>query len=386
MEDLGTAQETRFLEPSERPIAIRASDALRGFVDLVGRWASWLFVPLIVVTVFDVTARKLVWIQLWLVEHFGRIFESTLLQELEWHFHTALFALVLGYGYIWNTHVRVDLVRENLAFRKKAWLELIGLTVFMIPFCLVVIWFSLIYAYDSWFIGEISASQVGLSHRWIIKSVLVFGLVVAAISGIAVWLQVAIVLWGPQSLRLVRIAKLEDHAVGHAPGHGQGHRSVAGDPHRELRFAGPGELQLGALVGDGAALDEVADHPDRLLRIGERDRRLAEEAPGRVAAPDAEVHPSAAHLVEGREARGGHGRLARARIRDAGAEAERGRVLGDEREERVRIAPQDVRVEQPQVVEPYRLAELCELDRSLDRVLRFERESELHLANPRVKR
>ena len=35
-----------------------------------------------------------------------------------------LFTLVLGYGYIWNTHVRVDLVRENLAFRKKAWLDL----------------------------------------------------------------------------------------------------------------------------------------------------------------------------------------------------------------------------------------------------------------------
>jgi hypothetical protein len=31
--------------------------------------------------------------------------------------------------------------------------------------------------------------------------VLVFGLVVAVISGIAVWLQVAIVLWGPQDVR-----------------------------------------------------------------------------------------------------------------------------------------------------------------------------------------
>ena len=39
--------------------------------------------------------------------------------------------------------------------------------------------------------GEISASTVGLSHRWIIKSVLVVGLIVAAIAGIAVWLQVA---------------------------------------------------------------------------------------------------------------------------------------------------------------------------------------------------
>ena len=197
----GTAQEVRYLEESERPTALRISDGLRGFVDFVGRWASWLFLPLIVITVFDVTARKLVWLQIWLVDNVGRIFGSTLLQELEWHFHTALFALVLGYGYVWNTHVQVDLIRENLAFRKKAWLELLGLTFFMIPYCLIVIWFAWIYAYDSFMIHEISASQVGLAQRWIIKSVLVIGLIIAALSGLAVWLQVAIVLWGPQNVR-----------------------------------------------------------------------------------------------------------------------------------------------------------------------------------------
>jgi TRAP-type mannitol/chloroaromatic compound transport system permease small subunit len=196
-----TAEQIRYLEPSERPPALKVSDALRSFVDFVGRWASWLIIPLVVITVFDVTARKLVWIQIWLVENLGRIFESTLLQELEWHVHTALFTLVLGYGYIWNTHVRVDLVRETLEFRKKAWLELLGLTFFMIPYCLTVIWFAWIYAHDSFVINEISASQVGLSHRWIIKSVLVVGLIVAALSGVAVWLQVAIVLWGPQNIR-----------------------------------------------------------------------------------------------------------------------------------------------------------------------------------------
>ena len=188
-------------ERRELPLAIYISDGLRAFVDFVGRWACWLILPLIFVTVFDVTARKLVWIQIWLVDNLGRIFESTLLQELEWHFHTALFALVLGYGYIYNTHVRVDLVRERLSFRKKAWLELIGLTFFLLPYCAIVIYFASVYAYDSFMINEISASQVGLSHRWVIKSVLVFGLGVAVISGIAVWLQVAIVLWGPKDVR-----------------------------------------------------------------------------------------------------------------------------------------------------------------------------------------
>ena len=198
MADLGKHD---FTPMDQLPTALRVSDGLRRFIDAVGRGASWLFLPLILITVFDVTARKLVWIQIWLVDTFGRVFESTFLQELEWHFHTGLFALVLGYGYICNSHVRVDLIRENLAFRKKAWIEFMGLTFFLLPFCTLVIWFAVNYAYSSYEVGEISASQVGLSHRWIIKSVLVFGLILAALAGIAVWLQVAIVLWGPRDLR-----------------------------------------------------------------------------------------------------------------------------------------------------------------------------------------
>lgn len=192
------------------PALLRLSDKLRGFVDAVGRWASWLILPLVLITCLDIVTRKMRWVlndnqvisvQLWLVENLGRFFESTILQELEWHFHTGLFALVLGYGYIWNAHVRVDLIRERLAFRKKAWLELLGLSLFLIPYTMVVIWFATEYTIDSYNMGEISASTVGLTHRWIIKGVLTFGLVVALIAGIAVLLQVIVVLWGPSSLR-----------------------------------------------------------------------------------------------------------------------------------------------------------------------------------------
>lgn len=188
------------LASQDIPSAIRISEALRKFVDLVGRAGSWLFIPMILITVMDVVLRK-VGVQYWLITHLGRSFDSTVLQELEWHFHTGLFTLVLGYGYIWNTHVRVDLIRENLAFRKKAWLEFLGLTFFLIPYCSIVIYFAFVYAYDSYAMNEISASTVGLTHRWIIKSVLVFGMLMAVVAGIAVWLQVAIILWGPQNIR-----------------------------------------------------------------------------------------------------------------------------------------------------------------------------------------
>jgi TRAP-type mannitol/chloroaromatic compound transport system permease small subunit len=201
---------TQAYTQAERPAPLKVSERLRRFVDFVGRWGSWCIIPLVLITVIDVVSRKLVWtdsaghvqgVQIWLVKNVGRIFESTLLQELEWHFHTALFALVLGFGTIYNTHVRVDLVRDHLGFRKKAWLEFLGLSLFMLPFLGVVIWFAFSYTYQSYLVGEISASTVGLSHRWLIKSVLVFGLIVAAMAGIAVWLQVAMLLWSRDSRR-----------------------------------------------------------------------------------------------------------------------------------------------------------------------------------------
>ena len=82
--------------------AMKASDNLRGFVDAVAKLSTWALVPLVVITMWDVIARKFIFIQIFMVKNFGSIFESTLLQELEWHFHTVVFCLVLGYGYIHN--------------------------------------------------------------------------------------------------------------------------------------------------------------------------------------------------------------------------------------------------------------------------------------------
>lgn len=200
------------LTPEQMPIALRISEKLRNFVDSVGRFGSWFAMPLILITAFDLAIRKTGVVQVWLVENVSEYFGSTLLQELEWHSHTVLFTLVLGFGYIWNTHVRVDLVRESLAFRKKVWIEFLGLSFFLIPFTTVIVYFAFVYAYDAWAInrdancawyqcGEVSASLVGLSHRWIIKSVLVFGLIVVLIAGIAVWLEMVFVLFGPKHWR-----------------------------------------------------------------------------------------------------------------------------------------------------------------------------------------
>ena len=61
--------------------AMKASDNLRGFVDAVAKLSTWALVPLVVITMWDVVARKFIFIQIFMVENFGSIFESTYLQE-----------------------------------------------------------------------------------------------------------------------------------------------------------------------------------------------------------------------------------------------------------------------------------------------------------------
>ena len=189
------------LSEDEYPALLRMSERLRRIVDWVGRFGSWFILPLVLITTFDMGLRKTGELQIWMIENISQYFGSTMLQEMEWHSHTILFTLVLGYGYVWNTHVRVDLVRENLAFKKKAWLEFLGLSIFYIPFCCILLYFAAVYSYDAFMINEASASLVGLSHRWAIKAFLVAGILVAILAGISVWLQIVMVLFGPQNWR-----------------------------------------------------------------------------------------------------------------------------------------------------------------------------------------
>ena len=183
---------------------LRLSAGLSRFVDFVGRWGALFILPLVFFTIWDVLFRKVGKVQVWLLEAsgpLGFLFDSTIIQELEWHFHTALFALVLGYGYVNNRHVRVDLLREKLTFRNQAIVEFIGCSLFLIPYTVLVVYFAGQYAYEAFITNEISASLVGLPMRWIIKTTLFFGLIVAALASFAVWIETVLVLFGPRDLR-----------------------------------------------------------------------------------------------------------------------------------------------------------------------------------------
>jgi TRAP-type mannitol/chloroaromatic compound transport system permease small subunit len=167
----------------------RFSDGVDRALTWIARVAAWAGVVLIAITIFDVVTRRFF------------VLGSTKLQELEWHFHAILFCLLIGYAYLKDAHVRIDLIRERMSERTQWWIELLGCLLFLIPYCALVVYFSYDFTLRSFMDQETSASATGLTHRWIIKSVVPIGFSLLGLAGIAVALRKIAELFGPPDLR-----------------------------------------------------------------------------------------------------------------------------------------------------------------------------------------
>ena len=167
----------------------RLQEFLARIVIGVGKVSAWFSIPLMVVIIFDVVTRRFL------------VLGSTKLQEGEWHLHAILFLMCIGFTYLNDGHVRIDLIRERLSSRAKNWVELVGCIVFVIPYCLIVVYFAEDFLERSWAVSEASDSATGLPYRWAIKAFLPIGLFVLLLSGITVLLRKIIELFGPPDLR-----------------------------------------------------------------------------------------------------------------------------------------------------------------------------------------
>ena len=161
-----------------------------------------LFLPMIVIILYDVVQRKyLGWSPDFTNTTWYQTFTSTRLQEMEWHLHAVLFLMALGFGYVKDAHVRIELVRDMLKPRSRAWIELAGALLFMVPYCYVVIEYGSENALRAFHIGEGSDALTGLPHRFIIKGFLPLGFVFVALAGLSAALKSVVYLFGPASMR-----------------------------------------------------------------------------------------------------------------------------------------------------------------------------------------
>lgn len=189
---------------------------LANLLDRIGRFCGkafgWIIIPLIIVIMFDVITRKLDYTRLLFSEFSmeqGGISISTILQDMQWHFHAILLMMSFGFGYLANAHVRVDIFREMLSRRKQVWVELVGLIIFAIPFVLLMIDESFQMTELAYSQGEGSESLTGIGKRWIIKSVVPIGFCVLLGAILATLFRLIAMLFGDEQARVEAESRLE---------------------------------------------------------------------------------------------------------------------------------------------------------------------------------
>jgi TRAP-type mannitol/chloroaromatic compound transport system permease small subunit len=173
---------------------ITISDRIKRLLEILAFTSGWLLVALMTVTCIDVVGRK-----------FGLPVPLTKFQELEWHLHTAVFSMWMGYNYTINAHPRVDSYTDHFSFRTKAWIELLGCLLFALPFMTVLLYHGWFFFWTSWIQNERSENALGLDARWLIKGVFYIGLWLVWLGVVSVFLRLVAYLFGGMPAEAARI-------------------------------------------------------------------------------------------------------------------------------------------------------------------------------------
>ena len=162
----------------------KTADSIDQMNEHIGRAVAWLNVVLVVLIGYDVFMRKL--------------FRSTSISifELEWHLFALIFLLAAGYTFKHDRHVRVDVLYSRFSPKQKAWVNLIGTGVFLLPLCLMVMYSGWLFTRFAFLIHEGSPDPGGLPARFLIKSAIVIGFAFLAIQAISVCIRSILVISG----------------------------------------------------------------------------------------------------------------------------------------------------------------------------------------------
>lgn len=132
---------------------LRISDVIDWFTYRLGKLVGWLVLAAVLISAGNAIMRK--------AFNIG----SNAYLEVQWYLFAAVFMLGAAYVFLHNAHVRIDFVSSRLRRRTNAIIDCLGIVLFLIPLCLILIdlsWPFFVRAYQS---GEMSENAGGLI-RW----------------------------------------------------------------------------------------------------------------------------------------------------------------------------------------------------------------------------
>jgi TRAP-type mannitol/chloroaromatic compound transport system permease small subunit len=149
---------------------------MSGLIDRVteraGKLLTWLVLAAVLISALNAIVRK--------VFSVG----SNAFLEVQWYLFAAVFLMTAGYTLLRNEHVRIDVLSGRLSKRGQAWIDIIGLTAFLLPISLLMVYLSWPQFMNAYVSGEMSSNAGGLI-RWPAKLLIPVGfsmLIIQAIS------------------------------------------------------------------------------------------------------------------------------------------------------------------------------------------------------------
>lgn len=146
--------------PARRPGLLRLADAVDGVTRWIGQAAAWLSLLMVLVTFLVVVLR------------YAFDQGSIALQESVTYMHASLFMLAIAYTLGRDGHVRVDILYQRLSRRGRAWVDLTGTLLLLVPVCLLILWLGWDYVLPSWRLREGSREAGGLAGVFLLKSLI----------------------------------------------------------------------------------------------------------------------------------------------------------------------------------------------------------------------
>lgn len=165
-------------------VGLRIADAIDAATRGIGRAAMWLALAVVLVQ-FGVVVLRYVYSMSYVWA-----------QESVIYAHASLFMLAVGYTFLVDQHVRVDVLYGGWSNRRKALTDLIGILIAVLPFCALVIWASWTYALNSWRISEGPMALGGVPLVQWLKSLIPIMAMLLLLQSVAIGLRCIAVLTG----------------------------------------------------------------------------------------------------------------------------------------------------------------------------------------------
>lgn len=146
---------------------------LNGITAITGALIHWLTLALVLVTCAVVIMR------------YAFSTGSIALQESMIYLHSTIFMLGMAWTLRQGGHVRVDVFYRSASPKTRAWIDIGGFLLLLLPLCLVIFWMSWDYVSSSWAIREKSSEGTGLPYVYLLKTLLLVMPITLLLQGIA---------------------------------------------------------------------------------------------------------------------------------------------------------------------------------------------------------